>query len=203
MRRQTREALPWPWLGDQQLGCERLPGADQPQPDRITCIPWYRPEPVKALVQITHKAVGLTESLGSPRCLAPAKYPKSPFQMLMVPLDSLLHGFPRDVLDVRKHSGESGRVGRGFVGGHRVRRHPGVLESGAKERGRGCRVALLLKQHLDDLSVFINGPVDIPPSARPLSHTFHRPTSAGPPGADALLLRPDTREQTSGPSRRR
>jgi hypothetical protein len=86
--------------------------------------------------------------------------------MLVVPLDSLLHGFPREMFNLWEHFGQSGRVSGSLVGGHRVRRHPRALESGTKESGGGFGVAVLAKQHLDDLSVLIDGAVDVAPAPR-------------------------------------
>jgi hypothetical protein len=81
----------------------------------------------------------------------------------MIAFDSLLLGFPRDVLHFWEHGSQGRRVGGRFVGGDRVRGHLGVLESGAKESRSGFGVAVLAKQHLDDLSGFIDGPVHVPP----------------------------------------
>jgi len=61
--------------------------------------------------------------------------------MLVVPLASLLHGFPRKMLDLRQHWGQSGRVRGGLVGGYYLRCHPRALESGAKESSGGGSVA--------------------------------------------------------------
>jgi hypothetical protein len=84
--------------------------------------------------------------------------------MLVVSFDVLLHGFSREVLALREDFGQSGRVRRRFVGGDRVRRHPGVLESGAEESRCRFGVAVLPEQHFNDLPVLIDGPVDITPA---------------------------------------
>jgi hypothetical protein len=93
--------------------------------------------------------MGLAEALRSLRRLAPAKHFEPSFEMLMIPLDSLLHGLSREVFNIGQHGGQRGRVRRRFVGGHRVRGHARVLESGAKESRSGCGVAVLSKEHRD------------------------------------------------------
>jgi hypothetical protein len=102
------------------------------------------------------------------------------------------------VLDLREHGSQRERVGSGLVGGHRVWRHPRVLESGTKERCRGAP------------GIGLPRPARIrrrrgtrSPSARRLSHTFHRRTSVGRHGIGVLSRPPDTKEQTSAPSRTR
>ena len=137
--------LPWSWLGHQQLGRESLPGSGQRWPDRLVRLSRYCPEPVEALAKVADKAMGLTEALRSARGLAAAKYFESSFEMLVIALDSLLLGFARGMLHLGEHLGQSGRVGGGFVRGHRVRGHPGVLESGTEEGGSRFRIAVLAK----------------------------------------------------------
>jgi hypothetical protein len=129
--------LPWSWLGHQQLGREFLPRSGQLWPDRLVRLSRYCPEPVEALAKVADKAMGLTEALRSARGLAAAKYFESSFEMLVIALDSLLYCFAGEVLDLRQHGSQSGRVGSGFICGHRVRRHPGTLESGAEESRGG------------------------------------------------------------------
>jgi hypothetical protein len=58
-------------------------------------------ESIKAILEVTHKPVDLTEPLRSARGLTAAKYLEPSFEMLVVALDALLHGFSREVLDVR------------------------------------------------------------------------------------------------------
>ena len=154
----------WLKLGGQQLSRECLPGSDQLWPEGIVRIPRYRPEPVEALKKIANKAMGLTESLRSPGGLATTKHAEPSFEVLVVPLDSLLHGFSGEVLDLREHGSQRERVGSGLVGGHRVWRHPRVLESGTKERCRGFGVAVLLEQDFHDLPVFVDGAVHVAPA---------------------------------------
>jgi hypothetical protein len=72
-------------------------------------------EPVKTIPEVTRKAVCWTEPLRSARSLASAKYPKPSFQMLIVPLDSLLLGFSGDMLGLREYDGQSRCVSSRFV----------------------------------------------------------------------------------------
>jgi hypothetical protein len=118
--------------GWKAVGRERLPGAGQWRSDRIVCLLWDRPEPVKALAEVAPKTLSSTESLRSARRLASAKHFESPFPMLVVALDALRHGLARKVFNLREHGGQRRRVHRGLVGGDRVRRHSGVLESGTE-----------------------------------------------------------------------
>ena len=106
----------------------------------------------------------LTEALCSARGLAAAKYLQPSFSVLVVSLDALLLGFSRDMLDLREDSSQRGRVGSRFVGGDRVRSHPRVLQSGAKERRSSFGITVLLEQDFDDLSVLVDGTVDVTPA---------------------------------------
>jgi hypothetical protein len=155
--------LAWFRLGHQQLGCERLPSADQLWPLGIVRILRDRREPVETLAKVADKTMSLTEALRSARRLAAAKYFESSFEMLVIALDSLLLRFPSDVLDLREYLRQSRRISGGFVGGHRVRCHPRVRESGAEESHGGFGVALLPEQHLDHLPVLIDRTIDVAP----------------------------------------
>jgi hypothetical protein len=73
----------------------------------------------------------LAESLRSPRCLAATKHLEPSLDagsrvrmMLVVAFDSLLHGFPGEVLDFQEYYGQSRRIRSRFIGGHRVRVTP-------------------------------------------------------------------------------
>ena len=148
-------------------------------PDCVIGILWDRPEPVEALPEIPEKTVGLAEPLRAQRRLAAAKHFESSFQMLMIPLDSLLLHFSCDVFDLREHGGQSRWVGGGLVGGHRLRSHPRVLESRAQESYSGFGVTMFLEQHLDDLTILIDRTVDITPAPRHFDIRFvDRPARA-------------------------
>src|SRR5205085_9494421 len=95
-----------------------------------------------------------------------AKHFAPSFEVLVVPLDSRLLGLSREVLDLREYWGQRGWVRRGFVGGHRVRRSPRVLESGAKESSRCFGITVFPEEHFDDLPVLIEGAVDRTPAPR-------------------------------------
>src|SRR4051794_27530930 len=105
-----------------------------------------------------------------------------------------------EVLDFWEHGGQGRRGRSGSVRRYRLWRHAGILESGAEEGRRAFGVTVLLEQHLDDLFVFVNRTVDVPPTPRHFDVMFHRPTSAAPLGAGTILPLPDTKEQTSAPS---
>src|SRR3982750_4868272 len=104
-----------PRLGHQQLGRECLPGSDPLWHDGFVRVLWCRPQPVEALAEVPYKAVGLTEPLRSARRLAPAKHAESSFEVLVIPLDALLHGLSREMLHLREHFGPSGRVGSRLI----------------------------------------------------------------------------------------
>jgi hypothetical protein len=129
-----------PVLGHRPLGREWLPGSDPLRPDRILRILRYRSEPVEALAKVTDEAMRLTESLRCHRRLAAAKHFPPSFEMLVVALDLLLLGLSREVLNFWEYFSQGRRVGGGSIGLHRVRCHPGILESGAKESGSGFGV---------------------------------------------------------------
>jgi hypothetical protein len=100
--------------------------------DRLVRTLRDRPEPAEALLEVAEKAMRWTEARRSARRLAAAKHLHLSFEMLVVALDALLHGFSREVFDLGQHGGPRGRVRGGLAGGYHLRRYPGVLERGAK-----------------------------------------------------------------------
>lgn len=135
------------------------------------------PSRLETLAEMADKAIGSTESLCSVRCLAPAKCSESSFQMLVVPLDPLLLRFSCDVFDLREDGDQRGRIGGGFVGGHEVWRHSGVVQSGAEESRRHFGIALFPEEYLDDLSRFIDGSIHMSPASSHFHVRFiHGPT---------------------------
>ena len=89
------------------LGRELPPSSGQLWPNGILLIPQYHPQPVEALAEVPDKAMGSAKSPRSQRGLAAAKHLEPSFEMLMVPLDTLLLGFSGEVLDLRQYLGQS------------------------------------------------------------------------------------------------
>jgi hypothetical protein len=83
--------------------------------------------------------------------------------MLVVAFDSLLHGSPGEVLDFRSTVARAGGCAAAWSV-VTVCGSPCVLENGAKEGDTGFGVAVFPEEYLDDLSILIEGTIDVSPA---------------------------------------
>jgi len=82
----------------------------------------------------------------------------------MVGFDSVVTVLLGHVRGCRDQVGQHPQVGAGLVGGH-LDRHRPVEEGAGEEAVGGGGVPLFRQQHVDDLPVLVDRPVQVPPPA--------------------------------------
>ncbi len=138
-----------------------------------------------AAANVPHERMPGTDRLRGAQACEPAHGSEPGFQLAVIGLDPVVRPPGIDMVGGGQQLVEDPRVGGGLVGGHLDR--AAAVRQGPGEEAAGCgQITLVGGEHVDDLPVLVDRPVQIDP---PAGNLHIRLVDKPPiPGNVALLL---------------